>query len=106
MARPDLLSSEQIQEQLELHPMWRLSQPDQRPQHIVCELHAADWMAALGIVNAVGILAETMDHHPDIFLYGWNKVRITASTHDCGGLTILDFALASQIDSLPIGQTS
>jgi 4a-hydroxytetrahydrobiopterin dehydratase len=41
-----------------------------------------------------------MDHHPEIQLYGWNKVSIMISTHDKGGLTELDFQLASKIDSI------
>jgi 4a-hydroxytetrahydrobiopterin dehydratase len=51
-------------------------------------------------VSAVGVLAETADHHPDILIHGWNKVKITLSTHDQGGLTELDFALAAKIDAL------
>jgi 4a-hydroxytetrahydrobiopterin dehydratase len=61
---------------------------------------AANFASALGFINAVGICAEAADHHPDILLHGWNKVRITLSTHDQGGLTELDFALAQKIDSL------
>ena len=101
MPRPELLSNEHVQEQLALHPLWRLSADGIQPKHIVRELHAKDWMAALAIVNAIAIVADTMDHHPDLFLYGWNKVRVTVSTHDQGGLTPLDFALADKIDALP-----
>jgi len=52
-------------------------------------------------VNRVAELAEAANHHPDIFLHGWNKVRLTLSTHSQGGLTDADFKLASQIDRLP-----
>ena len=44
--------------------------------------------------------AEEANHHPDILLHGWNKVRLTLSTHSEGGLTDADFALAARIDSL------
>jgi 4a-hydroxytetrahydrobiopterin dehydratase len=47
-----------------------------------------------------------MDHHPDLFVYGWNKLRITLSTHDQGGLTILDIQLAKKIDALQFSQLS
>jgi 4a-hydroxytetrahydrobiopterin dehydratase len=58
------------------------------------------------VVNAIALLAETMDHHPDLFVYGWNKLRITLSTHDQGGLTILDIQLAKKIDALQFSQLS
>jgi 4a-hydroxytetrahydrobiopterin dehydratase len=41
-----------------------------------------------------------MDHHPDVLLYGWNKVRVILSTHDRGGITELDIALAKKIEQL------
>jgi 4a-hydroxytetrahydrobiopterin dehydratase len=65
------------------------------------ELSFADFAAAINFVNRVAELAEAANHHPDIFLHGWNKVRLTLSTHSQGGLTEADFKLASQIDQLP-----
>jgi 4a-hydroxytetrahydrobiopterin dehydratase len=44
------------------------------------------------------VLAEAANHHPDILLHGWNRVRLELSTHSQGGLTEADFALARQID--------
>jgi 4a-hydroxytetrahydrobiopterin dehydratase len=64
------------------------------------ELRFADFAAALAFVNRVGELAEASNHHPDIQLYGWNKVRLELSTHSEGGLTDADFRLASEIDQL------
>lgn len=57
--------------------------------------------AALVFVSTVGHLAEAADHHPDI-LVKYKKVTLTLSTHSAGGLTEKDFALASQIDGLPM----
>jgi 4a-hydroxytetrahydrobiopterin dehydratase len=65
------------------------------------ELRFSDFAAAINFVNRVAELAEAANHHPDIFLHGWNKVRLTLSTHSQGGLTDADFKLASQIDQLP-----
>ncbi len=59
-----------------------------------------DFKSALGFVNKVGEEAEKMDHHPDIFLHSWNKVRITVSTHSAGGVTENDFKLAAKIENL------
>ena len=58
-----------------------------------------DFAAALRFVNAVGAAAEAANHHPDIDIR-WNTVRLGLSTHDSGGLTLLDLALASAIDRL------
>jgi 4a-hydroxytetrahydrobiopterin dehydratase len=67
---------------------------------IVCNYAFKDFAAALAFVNQVGELAEAADHHPDILLHGWNKVRITLSTHSAKGLTQNDFSLARKIDGL------
>jgi 4a-hydroxytetrahydrobiopterin dehydratase len=60
----------------------------------------ADFAAAIAFVDRVAELAEAANHHPDILLHGWNKVRLTLSTHSEGGLTDSDFLLASEIDRL------
>jgi 4a-hydroxytetrahydrobiopterin dehydratase len=46
------------------------------------------------------VVAESEQHHPDIFIYGWNKVRVMLTSHDAGGLTEKDFNMASKIDDL------
>ena len=55
--------------------------------------------AAIKFVNAVAKLAEKAGHHPDIDIR-WNKVTLTLTTHDAGGLTEKDFALAQKFDRL------
>lgn len=64
------------------------------------ELKLADFVAAIALVNRVAEVAEAANHHPDILVHGWNKVRLTLSTHSEGGLTDADFALAAEIDRL------
>lgn len=54
---------------------------------------------ALAFINYVGAIAEEEDHHPDINLHDWNKVKLTLSTHAIGGLSENDFILASKIDA-------
>ena len=54
---------------------------------------------AIKFVNAVAKPAEKSNHHPDIDIR-WNKVTLVLSTHDAGGLTEKDFALAKQFDRL------
>lgn len=59
-----------------------------------------DFAAALWFVNRVAELAEERNHHPDILIHGWNRVRLTLSTHSAGGVTEADHALAAAIDEL------
>lgn len=58
-----------------------------------------DFVRAMGFVQSVALLAEKMDHHPDIDIR-WNKVTLVLSTHSEGGVTEKDFFLAVQINSL------
>jgi 4a-hydroxytetrahydrobiopterin dehydratase len=67
---------------------------------IVRDFKLADFAAAVAFVNRVAALAEQANHHPDILVHGWNRVRLQLSTHSEGGLTEADFALAAEIDGL------
>ncbi|HVB06138.1 MAG TPA: 4a-hydroxytetrahydrobiopterin dehydratase [Acidimicrobiales bacterium] len=58
-----------------------------------------DFAEALQYVNAVGRLAESVGHHPDIELR-WNTVTLHLLTHSLGGLTDADVDLAARIDAL------
>lgn len=58
-----------------------------------------DFVAALEFVRAVGDAAEAANHHPDIDIR-YNKVRLVLTTHDSGGITLFDLALAAAIDQL------
>jgi len=58
-----------------------------------------DFPAAIKFVNSLARLAERANHHPDIDIR-WNKVTLTLSTHDAGGLTTKDFDLAKKFDAL------
>ena len=58
-----------------------------------------DFPAAIKFVNAVAKLAEKAWHHPDIDIR-WNKVTLTLTTHDAGGLTERDFSLAKKFDQI------
>jgi 4a-hydroxytetrahydrobiopterin dehydratase len=68
---------------------------------LVLDRQFADFAQALGYVNAVGALAEARNHHPDILLHGFNRVRLTLTTHDAGGtVTDADHAMAAAVDAL------
>ena len=80
----------------------RLADSDWRREGmaIVREWTFADFAAAIAFVDEVAVAAEAANHHPDIHVHGWNKVRLDLSTHSEGGLTEADFAMAARIDSL------
>ena len=59
----------------------------------------ADFSAAWGFMARVALLAEQQGHHPEWFNV-WNRVEITLSTHDAGGLSVRDVGLAKAIDAM------
>jgi 4a-hydroxytetrahydrobiopterin dehydratase len=67
---------------------------------IVREWKLADFAEAMHFVNRVADAAEAANHHPDILVHGWNRVRLTLTNHSEGGLTEADFDLAGKIDAL------
>ena len=58
-----------------------------------------DFSEAWGFMARVALLAEAQDHHPEWFNV-WNRVEITLSTHDAGGLSSRDVRLAQAIDKI------
>jgi 4a-hydroxytetrahydrobiopterin dehydratase len=89
-----LLSDSEIEQRVAGVEGWQRSGEDS----ISREWTFADFVGAVAFVNRVAELAQAADHHPDILVHGWNKVRLTLSTHSRGGLTEADFQLAAQID--------
>jgi 4a-hydroxytetrahydrobiopterin dehydratase len=61
------------------------------------ELRFADFNEAFGFMTRAALLAEKMDHHPE-WSNIYNKVDVTLSTHDAGGLTDLDLAMARAME--------
>jgi 4a-hydroxytetrahydrobiopterin dehydratase len=90
-----LLSDPEIELRLAETPAWR-----REGATIVRDLQLPDFAAAVALVDRVAVAAEAANHHPDILLHGWNKLRLTLSTHSQGGLTDADFALARELDGL------
>ncbi|XP_034406267.1 pterin-4-alpha-carbinolamine dehydratase 2-like [Cyclopterus lumpus] len=63
------------------------------------ELHFKTFNQAFGFMSRVALQAEKMNHHPEWFNV-YNKVQITLTTHDCGGLSKRDVKLAKFIDKI------
>ena len=89
------LSAQQAAESLTRIPAWTLD-----GDRIHRQFPFGDFADAIIFVNKVAELAEEEEHHPDI-LVEYNKVTLTLSTHDAGGLTAADFQLARRIDEIP-----
>jgi len=90
----ELLPSEEIDRRL-AGSAWR-----REGTAIARELQLADFKEALAFVDKVGELAERANHHPDILIHSYNRVRLTLSTHSAGGVTEADLNLAAEIDRL------
>ncbi len=89
-----LLSSPAIEARLTALPDWRLE-----GKTITCTRTFRDFITAVNFVNRLVAPAEAAGHHPDLFI-SYNRVVIKLTTHDAGGLTEKDFALAEVITTL------
>ncbi len=69
-------------------------------QQIVRDWKFKDFAEAISFVNRVAEAAEEANHHPDIVVHGWNKVRLSLTNHSAGGLTEPDFQMAERFDRL------
>jgi 4a-hydroxytetrahydrobiopterin dehydratase len=76
-------------------PVWR-----QEDESLIRDYKFDDFAAAMAFVNQVADAAEAANHHPDILVHGWNKVRLTLTTHSEGRLTDKDRAMAERIDAI------
>lgn len=67
---------------------------------IVRDHEFKDFAQALAYVNRIAEAAEAANHHPDILIHSWNRVRLTLSTHSVGGLTQADLDMARTLDEV------
>jgi 4a-hydroxytetrahydrobiopterin dehydratase len=88
----ELLSKDQIASRLD-GLEWELEATE-----IVREWKFKDFAEAIAFVNRVAETAEEANHHPDILVHGWNKVRLSLTNHSAGGLTEVDFEMARKFD--------
>ena len=79
----------------EIGPEWRVV----AQHHLEREFKFRNFREALDFTNRVGALAESQNHHPDIYL-AWGKVKLTLWTHKIDGLTESDFVFAAKVNGL------
>ena len=93
MARPTRLADGDIAARLKTLPGWNLE---------AGKLHKAftfkDFAEAWSFMSAVALAAEAMGHHPE-WSNVWNRVTVDLTTHDAGGITTLDFDLATRMEA-------
>ena len=88
------LTAEEVNSRLRNLPDWKIESGE-----LVRTFQFKDFLSALDFVNQVGKLAEDEGHHPDIDIR-YNRVKLALVTHDAGGLTAKDFALAAGAEKL------
>lgn len=91
MARQKL-SDEEIEKELSDLPDWQVSDTKLHRKY-----KFANFAESLDFVNKIGVVAEKLDHHPDI-LFGWGYAEVFITTHDAGGITHKDFELARSVE--------
>jgi 4a-hydroxytetrahydrobiopterin dehydratase len=90
--RTTLLTEDQIAEWMPSLARW-----ERRGHNLHRELSFRDFTEAFGFLTMVALVAQRFDHHPD-WSNSWNKVVIDVTNHSAGGLTEIDFELATAID--------
>ena len=72
----------------------------QEGKEIVRDWEFENFQQAIDFVNRVAEVAEEANHHPDLLVHDWNKVRLSLTDHHSGGLTDADFQMAGRIDGI------
>ena len=89
-----LLSNTEVNTQMQNLPQWTTD-----GKVITRTFKFKDFVTAIDFVNQLVEPAESAGHHPDLEI-SYNKVKVTLTTHDAGGLTALDFSLANKISEI------
>ena len=84
---------------LQKTPDWKI---DNEGKTISREYVTKNFLAAVNFIHKIAEVAESENHHPDLHLTGYRKLRIDLSTHAIGGLSENDFIVAAKINSLPV----
>lgn len=95
----ELLSEEAIAQHFQAIPDW-----SRDGDVLLCTYELTDFVETIAFVNTLVEPAESLGHHPDLAI-AYNRVTLLLTTHDAGGLTSLDFALAEAIAQAAAPQT-
>jgi 4a-hydroxytetrahydrobiopterin dehydratase len=99
MAKPTKLSKPKIKQGLTKLSGWKRNR-----NTLTKEFTLGSFTGAARFIASIAPVANRMDHHPDLQLYRYKRVKIMLTTHDAGGITQKDLDLAAKIDKLaPLG---
>ncbi len=90
-----VLSESVVNEKIKDLEGWKLED-----NALVKEFQFVDFYNALSFVVKIGVEAEKLDHHPEILIHSYNKVKVKTTTHDEGGVTELDIRLADRLERI------
>lgn len=94
MTRPTRCADEDVAAWLAANPSW-----SRDGDALVREVSFPTYAAAISFVVALAFEAERRDHHPDLVI-AWRRVTVRWTTHDAGGISPLDLALAETTSAL------
>lgn len=89
------LKDMEVEKYLPMVPDWQLEEGK-----LIRRLKFKNFRETISFTNKVADIAEGENHHPNILIYGWNKVKLTNFTHAISGLHLNDFILAAKIDAM------
>jgi len=93
MSRPAKIGAA---EAVKRRPLWRIAEGER--DAIQRTYRFSDFTAAFGFMTRTALMAEKLDHHPEWFNV-YNRLEVTLTTHDAGGVTELDVTLAGLMDT-------
>ena len=93
------LSADQVSQRLSRLADWRVDGESIQKQFVF-----DGFASAVAFVVRIAFDAEAADHHPDVLISNYKKVRLTFTTHSAGGLTEKDFAAAEAADRVFAGR--
>ena len=88
------LTANEIKKRLKTLPGWRYNA---KTVSISTEIKCKNFVAAVRLIGKIAKLAETADHHPDLHLTHYRRLKIVLTTHEAGGVTRRDFKLARKL---------
>jgi 4a-hydroxytetrahydrobiopterin dehydratase len=94
------LAADEITRRLTEIPGWSV-----RNDKLHRDYKFADFVDAFGFMTSAALVAERLNHHPEWFNV-WNTVIVDLTTHDAGGITDKDFALATAMERIAGGRTT
>ncbi len=91
------LSAKEITAHLRSLPGWRYVG---RKREIQAKYRLKNFISAVKMIQKIALIAENMNHHPDLHLTDYRYLTVALTTHDAGGITLRDFILAKKIKKL------